>query len=188
MAGIDPLKRITLLYHFHRPPQPPVHPGAWRSLSHDETQEQKIEVPAPGGNEWSQDADGMKGMDGYVHVCFRNNHPMEYLAREEGRIGDTIFLQIHPDVLTWDGVLFTDGRGKQGRGGNPYHRGAREIIDFEVLYTRTNWSDPQIQGPASAGGKIRDSGAEENSPGDDKESAEWLSAPSSYRYTEARSW
>ena len=84
-------------------------------------------------------------MDAYVHLCFRNNHPMEYLARQEGRIGDTIFLQIHPDVLTWDGVLFTDDVANKAGVDTHTIEEAREIIDFEVLYTRTNWSDPEIQ-------------------------------------------
>ena len=105
----------------------------------------KVEIPAPGGNEWSQDADGIKGMDAYVHLCFRNNHPMEFLARQEGRIADTIFLQIHPDVLTWEGVLFTaDVANKAGVQTHTMEE-ARQLIDYEVLYSRTNWSDPAVQ-------------------------------------------
>jgi len=69
--------------------------------------EMGVQVPAPGGNEWSRDADGMRGMDQYVHLCFRATHPMEFRAREDGRITDSIFLQIHPEVLQWDGVRFT---------------------------------------------------------------------------------
>jgi hypothetical protein len=70
---------------------------------------------------------------------------MEYLARQDGRIGDTIFLQVHPDVLTWDGVLFTaDVANKSGVSTHTIDE-ARTLIDFEVLYTRTNWSDPKIQ-------------------------------------------
>jgi hypothetical protein len=28
----------------------------------------------------------MFGLDGYVHLCFRGNHPMEHIATVEGRI------------------------------------------------------------------------------------------------------
>ena len=45
------------------------------------------------------DADRMKDLHKFVHLCFRNNHPMEYKAREEGRIAQSIFLQVHADVL-----------------------------------------------------------------------------------------
>lgn len=104
-----------------------------------------ISIPAPGGNQWSHDADGIKGMDRYVHLCFRSNHPMEYVARQDGRIGDTIFLEIHPAVMQFAGVMFTsDVSNKAGVQSVPIKQ-AVEIIDFEVLYTRTDWSDPTIQ-------------------------------------------
>lgn len=145
MAGADPLKRITLLYHFtdrRNLPSIREHGGLYPMTK---LKKKNIKVIAPGGNEWSQDADGMKGMDAYVHLCFRNNHSMEYLARQEGRIGDTIFLHIHPDVLTWDGVLFTDDVANKAGVETHTIEEAREIIDFEVLYTRTIWSDPKVQ-------------------------------------------
>lgn len=145
MADPDPLKRVTLLYHFtDRRNLPAIreHGGLYPMTK---LKERKIEVPAPGGNEWSRDADGMKGMDSYVHLCFRATHPMEYLARQDGRIEDSIFLHIHADVLLWDGVRFTaDVANKRGVEIHTIEQ-ARKIIDFEVLYTRTDWRDPEIQ-------------------------------------------
>lgn len=110
-----------------------------------ELNERKVKVPAPGGNEWSHDADQIKGMDRYVHLCFKSNHPMEFLARQEGRILDSIFLQVHPEVLHWDGVLFTPG--VSNKAGIPIYpmEEAAQHIDFEVLYSRTDWRDPAIQ-------------------------------------------
>jgi hypothetical protein len=105
----------------------------------------KIEIPAPGGNEWSRDADALKGMGRYVHLCFRGNHPMEYLARKDGRIVDTIFLEIHPSVLQFPDVMFTpDVANKAGVETIPIAEAAT-IIDYAVLYTRTDWTDPSIQ-------------------------------------------
>jgi hypothetical protein len=145
VTKVDPLKRITLLYHFTDRRNLPLireHGGLYPLAR---LRKKKIEVPAPGGNEWSRDADGMKGMDAYVHLCFRATHPMEYVARADGRIGDTIFLQIHPDVLLWDGVKFTaDVSNKAGVEIHTMEE-ARKIIDFEVLYTRTDWSDEAVQ-------------------------------------------
>jgi hypothetical protein len=145
VASIDPLKRITLLYHFTDRRNLPLiqeHGGLYPLAK---LRKKKIEVPAPGGNDWSRDADCMKGMDEYVHLCFRNTHPMEYVARQDGRIEDTIFLQIHADVLLWEGVKFTaDVSNKSGVEIYTMEK-ARKIIDFEVLYTRTDWRDPEIQ-------------------------------------------
>lgn len=145
MAGIDPLKRITLLYHFTDRRNLPLirqHGGLYPVTK---LKKKNIEVPAPGGNDWSRDADGIKGMDAYVHLCFRNSHPMEYVARQDGRIQDTIFLRIHADVLLWDGVKFTaDVSNKAGVETHTIEE-ARKLIDFEVLYTRTDWSNAEVQ-------------------------------------------
>jgi hypothetical protein len=141
----DPLKRITLLYHFTDRRNLPLirkHGGLYPMAA---LKKKKIAVPAPGGNEWSQDADGKCGMDEYVHLCFRNTHPMEYVARQDGRIGDTVFLQVHPDVLSWEGVRFTAGVSNKAGVATQTMDAASKIIDYEVLYTRTNWSDPAIQ-------------------------------------------
>jgi hypothetical protein len=101
-------------------------------------------IPAPGGNQWSQDADELKGMGRYVHLCFRSNHPMEHLARQEGRLGDTIFLEIHPSVMAFEGVKFTpDVSNKAAVEAVPIAEAAA-LIDFQVLYTRTDWRDPAI--------------------------------------------
>jgi len=145
MVSVDPLKQIAVLYHFtdrRNLPSIRQHGGIYPMA---ELRKMGIEVPAPGGNDWSRDADGLKGMDEYVHLCFRNNHPMEYLARQEGRIGDTIFLQIHADVLLWEHVRFTPDVANKAGVQTYSMDDAKKMIDFEVLFTRTDWRNPEIQ-------------------------------------------
>ena len=99
----------------------------------------------PGGNQWSHDADALKGMDRYIHLCLKPNHPMEFRAREEGRIKESIFLQVHPEVLEWEGVKFTpDVSNKAGVAIHSIEE-AKQLIDFEVLFTRTDWRNLVIQ-------------------------------------------
>ena len=106
-----------------------------------------IEIACPGGNDWSHEADTRRGLDGYVHLCLRQSHPMEFRAREEGRIKDSIFLEIHTDVLAFDGVRFAPD--VSNKSGVPIYSLQEAVetglIDFEVLYTRTNWQDPAIK-------------------------------------------
>jgi hypothetical protein len=147
MASQDPFKKytITTLYHFtdRRNVLKIRELGGLYSLA--KLREMNIEIPAPGGNDWSHDADRYKGLDEYIHLCFRDNHPMEYIARKEGRIQESVFLHIHPDVLEMEGVKFTaDVSNKFGVTICSVDE-AKSIIDFEVLYTRTDWRDPQIQ-------------------------------------------
>jgi len=69
-----------------------------------------IKIEAPGGNQQSHDLDCTSGMDKYVHLCFTNKHPMEWVAREQDkRIIDTKWLKIDPSVLFIKGVLISPG-------------------------------------------------------------------------------
>jgi len=107
--------------------------------------EMEIAVPVPGGNDLSHDLDKRFGVDDYVHLCFKNEHPMEWRARQEGRVPSAVFLQIDPGVLDFEGVLFTDDVSNKV-GVTPLSRSeANEALDFEVLYERTDWRDPTVK-------------------------------------------
>jgi hypothetical protein len=135
----DPLQRIAWLYHFTDRRNVPLIRELGGLYPMSELRRRKISIPAPGGNQWSHYADAGKGMDDYVHLCFRARHPMEFLARKEGRIQHSIFLRVRPDVMFWNGVRFTaDVSNKRGVEVHTMDR-AREIIDFEVLCTRMDW-------------------------------------------------
>ena len=146
MSQPDPrLKQIPALYHF----TDRRNIDSIRTLRgiypYATLKEMGVDIPAPGGNDWSHDADGLKGMDRFVHLCLRPSHPMEFRAREEGRIRDSVFLSVHPDVLSWEGVRYCpDVSNKVGVAHYPMAEGI-EMIDFEVLYTRTDWKDPHVQ-------------------------------------------
>ncbi|MBA3243069.1 MAG: DUF4433 domain-containing protein [Acidobacteria bacterium] len=43
-------------------------------LSLRQLSDRGIKVAAPGGNEWSHDADRHKGLDDHVHLCFMDEH------------------------------------------------------------------------------------------------------------------
>lgn len=131
---IKSLDQIPLLYHFtDRKNLDSIRAQAGLHPLSDLTK-RGVGIPAPGGNQWSRDADALKGMGNYVH-------PMEFLARQEGRIGDTVFLEIHPSVMQFPGVMFTPNvSNKTGVETIPIAKAA-DVIDFEVLYTRTDWSD-----------------------------------------------
>jgi hypothetical protein len=141
----DQLKTIPVLFHFTDRRNLPMIRELGGLYPYAELKRRRVEIPAPGGNEWSHDADGIHALDEYVHLCFRSSHPMEFVARAEGRIQDSIFLQVHPDVLQWEGVRFTpDVSNKSGVRQYSIEE-AREMIDYEVLYTRTDWKDPAIR-------------------------------------------
>jgi ssDNA thymidine ADP-ribosyltransferase DarT-like protein len=144
MLNADPLQRIPVLYHFTDRRNIPLIRQVGGLCPLAELAEKNVQIPAPGGNEWSHDADKMKGLDKYVHLCFRPKHPMEYVARAEGRVGETIFLRIDREVLHWEGVRFTqDVSNKSGVESHSIEE-AKNMIDFDVLYTRMEWRDKNI--------------------------------------------
>lgn len=104
-----------------------------------------IHPEAPGGNQWSHDADKRIGMDRYVHLCFFDQHPMEYRAREAGRIAAATFLRVLPAVLDIPGVMFADDVANKA---GVIIRPLAEIdahLDLDVIYTRLDWKDPAVR-------------------------------------------
>ncbi len=70
---------------------------------------------------------------------------MEYRARQEGRILEPRFLEINCSVLTFDGIRFTpDVSNKRGVELLTLAE-ACDALDFEVIYDRTDWRDPDIK-------------------------------------------
>lgn len=144
MSKPDPLQQIKYLWHFtHRRNVDSIKKHGLLCLA--QLKAKGIDIPAPGGNDLSHSLDENCGLDHYVHLGFISSHPMLKPARDDGRIVDTAFLRIDPVVLTWGGTLFAPDVANKN--GVPLHSiaEAAALIDFEILYTRTDWSVPEIQ-------------------------------------------
>jgi len=92
-----------------------------------------IKIPIPGGNEWSHEEDERRGLDAYVHLCFLDNHPMLFRARQEGRIQDPIWLKIDASVMLSPNVRFTSEVSNKSGVRLLNHSEAVSEIDFEIL-------------------------------------------------------
>ena len=114
-------------------------------LSLEELERRGIEIPVPGGNKWSHDADKMKGVHKYVHLAFLDDHPMLYLAKQDGRIPDPIWLNIQSSILLEEGVRFCSQVSNKSGAVILEAEEAKEQIDFDVLFTYMDWLDPEIQ-------------------------------------------
>lgn len=144
MALGSPFDRIRFLYHFTDQRNLASIRDMGGLYSTAKLRRKGITAFHPGGNEISLDADHRFGMDKYVHLSFNTNHPLEYLARTDGRIQRTAWLYVKADILEVDGVLFCPGvSNRSGMEPIPISDAA-SLIDFEVLYTRTDWNDPAI--------------------------------------------
>ena len=65
-------------------------------------------IPCPGGGNLSRQLDQSRGLEDYVRLSFTKNHPMMYVARNEGRIVNPVVLKISIDVATLKGTKYSN--------------------------------------------------------------------------------
>jgi hypothetical protein len=80
-------------------------------LSWKECERKGIAIPKPGGGgpgslSWSLDA--RSGLEDYVRVSFTRQHPMMYVAMNDGRISNPVILEIDTEVLYEDNVKYAN--------------------------------------------------------------------------------
>jgi len=149
MSAEDPFEKyVKVLYHFtdrRNLPSIREHGGLYSLVR---LREMGLAVQGqiyPGGNQWSHDADAIKQVDRYVHLTLKKSHPMEYVARNEGRIADCIYLEIDPVVASWDGVVYTPDVANKS--GVPLYlmSQSKDIIDYDVLFNKHDRRRSDIQ-------------------------------------------
>lgn len=119
-------------------------------LSLAELRRRGVEISAPGGNEWSHEADEIKGVHEFVHLSFIDDHPMLFRAKQESRILNPVWIKIDASILLEDGVCFTVDVSNKSGVQMLTPEVARALIDFEVLFTYMDWKDPDIKARRSA--------------------------------------
>lgn len=110
-----------------------------------ELQRKGVPIPAPGGNQWSHDADVRAGVHEYVHLAFLDDHPMLYAAKQDGRINDPVWLKINSAILLGSGIRFTKEVSNKSGVQLLTPEEAIQQIDFDVLFTYMDWKNPEIQ-------------------------------------------
>jgi hypothetical protein len=95
--------------------------------------ENGIIPPKPGGNDLSHGLDRNYGLDKYVHLAFREFHPMEYRARQEERIAETRFLKISSEVINFGGALVTASVANKTDAELYFIEGSSAHIPYEIF-------------------------------------------------------
>ena len=71
--------------------------------------EQKgISISKPGGSLDSRNLDKRDNLQNFVRVSFVREHPMMYVAMNDGRISNPVVLEIDPEVIYWQDSLYAD--------------------------------------------------------------------------------
>ena len=88
-----------------------------------------IDIPKPGGSMQSRQLDTRDNLQNYVRVSFVTQHPMMYVAMNEGRISNPVILKIDPKLIWMEGTKYADR--------NATKNGAQvggELSDFERIH------------------------------------------------------
>ena len=102
---------------------------------------------AAGGNDLSHGLDTRYGIDPYVSLCFTDNHPMLFLAQQQGRLLDVVYLKVCPEALQIADTLISFGVANAADAQHlPIADAVQQFdeLDLKVLYTRTDWSNPEV--------------------------------------------
>ncbi len=67
-----------------------------------------IKIQKPGGSDGSRSLDMRDNLQDYVRVSFVTQHPMMYVAMNDGRISNPVILEIDPEVIYWKGSKYAD--------------------------------------------------------------------------------
>lgn len=102
--------------------------------------------PVPGGNQLSWDLDRACGIETSVSLCMTRNHPMCFVAQREGRLANPRYLAIKAEVLHTLGTRVSFGIANANDANILDIADAVDLLDTDVLYTRTDWRDPAIYG------------------------------------------
>ena len=102
---------ITTLYHFTDRDNLESIINNGGLYSWKDCEERGITIAKPGGGgpgsaSWMLDARG--GLEHYVRVSFTQQHPMMYVAMNEGRISNPVILEISPEVIYDEQTKYAD--------------------------------------------------------------------------------
>jgi hypothetical protein len=146
MGSAEKLANVKWLYHFTDTRNLPSIKAMGGLYSMERLTHLNAQNVVPGGNDWSLSADVMFGMNRYVHLCFRRNHPMEFRAREREQIKQTLWLFVDAQsIFNMAGVKFSpDVANKSGVEPCPIQEAA-DMIDYDVLYSGWDLRNPDAR-------------------------------------------
>ncbi|MBR8760574.1 hypothetical protein IX306_000933 [Porphyromonas levii] len=118
---------------------------SWRDC-----EEKNVPIAKPGGGgrgslSWSLDMN--KGLDRYVRLSFTQEHPMMYVAMNDGRISNPVLLEIDPEVIYDELTMYADRNATSNMvqyGGDLWHF---KNIHFTSVKAKKHFDLPNEEQP-----------------------------------------
>ena len=122
-------ERISKLYHFTDRDNLDSIITAGGLYSWADCDANSITIAKPGGDDTSRSLDRRDGLQHFVRLSLCHDHPMKYVAMNDGRIDNPVLLEISPEVIYWSETRYADR--------NATKNGAQignDIDDFEEIH------------------------------------------------------
>lgn len=100
--------RITKLYHFTDRDNLESIIKNGGLYSWKDCEEKGITIAKPGGSSTSRSLDKRDGLEYYARLSFVPDHPMMFVAMDDGRISNPVVLQIDIEAALWEDTLYAD--------------------------------------------------------------------------------
>lgn len=133
-AYADRLKQagITRLYHFTDRDNLDSIVAQGGLYSWGDCEQKGINIAKPGGSDTSRSLDKRDNLQHYVRLSFCKQHPMQFVAMNDGRISNPVVLEIDLEVVYWEGCRYADRNAVK----NGAHVG-ESLADFDRLHLAT---------------------------------------------------
>ena len=106
-----------------------------------------IKIAKPGGGLLSRDLDRRDHLQYYVRVSFTTQHPMMYVAMQDGRLSNPVILEIDPEVIYWQNSKYADMNATKSGA----HKGSTiedfKMIHFQTVKARKHFDLPEEEQP-----------------------------------------
>jgi len=91
-----------------------------------------IKIAKPGGGLLSRDLDRRDNLQHYVRVSFTTQHPMMYVAMQDGRLSNPVILEIDPEVIYWKDSKYANMNATRSGA----HKGGT-LDDFKMIHFKS---------------------------------------------------
>ena len=106
-----------------------------------------IKIAKPGGGLLSRDLDKRDRLQHYVRVSFTTQHPMMYVAMQDGRLSNPVILEIDPEVIYWQDCKFANMNATRSGARKGATLDDFKQIHFQSVKVHKHFDLPEVEQP-----------------------------------------
>lgn len=106
-----------------------------------------IKIAKPGGGLLSRDLDKRDRLQHYVRVSFTPQHPMMYVAMQDGRLSNPVILEIDPEVIFWQDSKYANMNATRSGSNKGSTIDDFKMIHFQTVKARKHFDLPEEEQP-----------------------------------------